>query len=185
MWSVPSGSERKILRKSSSVACGIFAFGPLVRTFTITVRILMTRCIWLSRPGNGSNRKSRPLGRLFFVFCTSTRQRGESRRIYHLPHGGGRQPPGRPGAARGIWSCPCGSWWPLGKGRAAYASSFPMEVARSRQSGPEWPGEYEVAHVGAGWPPGKGRADGCTLSWRRPAAVRPARSERGINSVIR
>ena len=43
-------------------------------------------------PGNGSNRKSRPLGRLFFVFCTSTRQRGESRRIYHLPHGGGRKP---------------------------------------------------------------------------------------------
>ena len=44
---------------------------------------------------------------------------------HHLPHGSGRQPPGRPGAARGIWSCPCGSWWPLGKGRAAYASSFP------------------------------------------------------------
>ena len=103
MWSVPSGSERRILRKSSSVACGIFASGPLVRTFTITVWILMTRCIWLSRPGNGSNRKSRPLGRLFFVFCTSTRQRGESRRIYHLPHGGGRQPPGRPGAALGSW----------------------------------------------------------------------------------
>ena len=109
----------------------------------------------------------------------------EEQPMVYLPHGGGRQPPGRPGAARGIWSCPCGSWWPLGKGRAAYASSFPMEVARSRQSGPEWPGEYEVAHVGAGWPPGKGRADGCTLSWRRPAAVRPARSERGINSVIR
>ena len=185
----------------------------------------MTRCIWLSRPGNGSNRKSRPSWPAFLCFLyfyMPIRQRVERRRMYphgsgwppdwpeaaraeirsclgelgghqgreeqpmvHLPHGGDRQPPGRPGAARGIWSCPCGSWWPLGKGRAAYASSFPMEVARSRQSGPEWPGEYEVAHVGAGWPPGKGRADGCTLSWRRPAAVRPARSERGINSVIR
>ena len=39
--------------------CGLWhirfrAFGT---DFTITVRILMTRCIWLSRPGNGSNRK--------------------------------------------------------------------------------------------------------------------------------
>ena len=31
-----------------------------------------------------------------------------------LPPGGGWQPPGRPGAARGIWSCPYGTWWPLG-----------------------------------------------------------------------
>ena len=53
MWSVPSGSERRILRRFSSVACGIFGSGPLVRTSIIIVLILMTRCIWLSHPGNG------------------------------------------------------------------------------------------------------------------------------------
>ena len=149
MWSVPSGSERRILRKSSSVACGIFASGPLVRTFTITVRILMTRCIWLSRPGNGSNRKSRPLGRLFFVFCTSTRQRGESRRIYHLPHGGGWRPPGRPGAALGSWVATRG-------GKSSRWYIFPMEAAGSLQASPELSWR-------AGWPPWKRRADGCAI----------------------
>ena len=64
----------------------------------------------------GAIEKSRPLGRLFFVFCTSTRQRGESRRIYHLPHGGGPAAARPARSSRGIWSCPCGSWWPLGRG---------------------------------------------------------------------
>ena len=165
MWSVPSGSERRILRKSSSVACGIFASGPLVRTFTITVRILMTRCIWLSRPGNGSNRKSRPLGRLFFVFCTSTRQRGESRRIYHLPHGGGWRPPGRPGAA-------LGSWWPPGKGRAVW---YHLPHGSGRQP-PGRPG----AALGSWAATRGGKSSGWYISpWRRPAAARPTRSSPG------
>lgn len=121
----------------------------------------MTRCIWLSRPGNGSNRKSRPLGRLFFVFCTSTRQRGESRRIYHLPHGGGRQPPGRPGAALGSWVATKG-------GKSGRWYIFPMEAAGSRQASPELSWR-------AGWPPWKRRADGCTI-FHMEAAARPARS---------
>jgi len=126
----------------------------------------MTRCIWLSRPGNGSNRKSRPLGRLFFVFCTSTRQRRESRRIYYLPHGGGRQPPGRPGAALGSWVATRG-------GKSGRWYIFPMEETGSRPAGPEQP-------WGAGWPPGEGRAaDGTSSPWRRPGAARPVRSSPG------
>ena len=69
MWSVPSGSERGILRRSSSVACGIFASGPLARTFIIIGPIPRTQCIWLSRPGNGNKmariEKARLLPRFF------------------------------------------------------------------------------------------------------------------------
>ena len=49
----------------------------------------------------------------------------------------------------------------------------PLEVAGSRQGGPEQP-------WGAGWPPGEGRAaDGISSPWRWLAAARPARSSPG------
>ena len=49
----------------------------------------------------------------------------------------------------------------------------PLEVAGSRQGGPEQP-------WGAGWPPGEGRAaDGISSPWRWLAAARPARSSQG------
>ena len=88
---------------------------------------------------------------------------GESRRIYHLPHGGGRQPPGRPGAVLGSWVATRG-------GKSSRWYIFPMGAAGSRPAGPElsW---------GAGRPPGEGRAaDGTSSPWRRPGAIRLARS---------
>ena len=36
------------------------------------------------------------------------------------------------------------------EGRADGSTSFPMEEAGSRPAGPEQPGEYGVAHAGAG-----------------------------------
>ena len=46
----------------------------------------------------------------------------------------------------------------------------PLEVAGSRQGGPEQP-------WGAGWPPGEGRADGSTIFPMEEAGSRPAGSE--------
>ena len=106
---------------------------------------------------------------LFSVLLHAREGRADGSTIFPMEEAGSR--PAGP-EQQGNMELPMRELVATRKGRAAYASSFPMEVARSRQSGPEWPGEYEVAHVGAGWPPGKGRADGCTLSWRRPAAVR-------------
>ena len=52
--------KRQILRRSSSAACGTFDSGPLVRTSIIIVAIPMTRCIWLSRHGNGPKDRKEP-----------------------------------------------------------------------------------------------------------------------------
>ena len=49
----------------------------------------------------------------------------------------------------------------------------PLEVAGSRQGGPEQP-------WGAGWPPGEGRAaDGISSPWRWLVVARAARSSQG------
>ena len=116
--------------------------------------------------------------------------------MVHLPHGGGRQPPGRPGAALGSWvatrggesrriyhlphgggrqppgrpGAVLGSWVATRGGKSSRWYIFPMEAAGSHPAGPELP-------WGAGRPPGEGRAaDGTSSPWRRPAAARPARS---------
>ena len=81
--------------------------------------------------------------------------------MVHLPHGGGRQPPGRPGAALGSWVATKG-------GKSSRWYIFPMEAAGSRQASPELSWR-------AGWPPWKRRADGCTI-FHMEAAARPARS---------
>ena len=81
----------------------------------------------------------------------------------HLLHGGGRQPPGRPGAALGSWVATRG-------GKSSRWYIFPMEEAGNRPAGPElsW---------GAGWPPGEGRADGSTIFPMEEAGSRPAGPE--------
>ena len=80
--------------------------------------------------------------------------------MVHLPHGGGRQPPGRPGAALGSWVVTRG-------GKSSRWYIFPMEEAGSRPVGPEQP-------WGAGWSPGEGRAaDGTSHEGGRQPPGRP------------
>ena len=87
----------------------------------------------------------------------------EEQPMVHLPHGGGRQPPGQPGVALDELVVTRG-------GKSSRWYIFPMEAAGSHPAGPELP-------WGAGRPPGEGRAaDGTSSPWRRPAAARPARS---------
>ena len=73
----------------------------------------------------------------------------EEQPMVHLPHGGGRQPPGRPGATLGSWVATKG-------GKSSRWYIFPMEAAGSRQASPELSWR-------AGWPPWKRRADGCAI----------------------
>ena len=54
------GIRAKDIEKFSSAAYGISGFGLLGRTFIITVRIRMIRCIWLSL--RGSSRKTEKNG---------------------------------------------------------------------------------------------------------------------------
>ena len=58
----------------------------------------------------------------------------EEQPMVHLPHGGGRQPPGRPGAALGSWVATKG-------GKSSRWYIFSMEAAGSRPAGPELPWE--------------------------------------------
>ena len=54
--------------------CGLWhiRFRAFVQTFIIIVLIPVTRCIWLSRPGNGSkDRKSLPKEAGFFLFSVN------------------------------------------------------------------------------------------------------------------
>ena len=58
----------------------------------------------------------------------------EEQPMVHLPHGSGRQPPGRPGAVLGSWEATRG-------GKSSRWYIFSMEAAGSRPAGPELPWE--------------------------------------------
>ena len=92
----------------------------------------------------------------------SGHQGREEQPMVHLPHGGGRQPPGRPGAALGSWVATRG--------------------AASRRLYSLWPGSARAVLERpweAGRPPGERRAGGCTLcgldlpglSWSGPGGL--------------
>ena len=86
-----------------------------------------------------------------------------------LPWGAGR-PPGEGRAADGTsspWRRPAAAWparsspgelgGRQGRGEQPTVPIFPLEVAGSRQGGPEQPGEYG-GPCGSWWPPGEERA---------------------------